>query len=81
MEDKKTWTREVGELLKKDKRSYLEECEYYKEHDTEIVKLVFKDGDAVRINVSCNSLSAILHEIVREVYGDGAYGRITEEWW
>lgn len=81
MEDKKTWTREVGELLKKDKRSYLEECEYYKEHGNEIVKLVFKDGDAVRINVSCNSLSAILHEIVREVYGDGAFGRITNEWW
>lgn len=40
----------------------------------EVVEIEYESGYMVRINVTANSLGAILHEIVAEVYGPGAYG-------
>jgi len=84
MEDKAKWTKVVEDLLKKDKRSYVQSLEY--SVDTkhgwtrEVVKITYNDGSETKINVSGNSLGAILHEIVREVYGQGAIGRIFDEY-
>lgn len=74
-EDKKTWTRMCGVLLSEDYRSYVQKCEYSKTDWGEVVTITYKSGDTTRINVNGNSQGAILHEIVREVYGDGAIGR------
>lgn len=84
MEDKRLWTKEVETLLKKDDRSYVQSLDY--SIDTkhgwsrEVVTVKFNCGSEQKINVSGNSLGAILHEIVREVYGQGAIGRIFDEY-
>ena len=84
MEDKRKWTKEVEALLKKDDRSYVQSLEY--SIDTkhgwsrEVVTVTFNYGSEMKINVSGNSLGAILHEIAREVYGQGAIGRIYDEY-
>ena len=84
MEDKRLWTEEVEALLKKDDRSYVQSLDY--SIDTkhgwsrEVVKITYNCGSEQKINVSGNSLGAILHEIVREVYGYGAIGRIYDEY-
>lgn len=84
MEDKAKWTKEVEELLKKDERSYVDSLEYSIETKgrwkREVVKITYNCGNETKINVSGNSLGAILHEIVREVYGQGAIGRIFDEY-
>ena len=84
MEDKAKWTKEVEELLKKDKRSFVDSLEYSIETKgnwkREVVTVTFNCGSEQKINVSGNSLGAILHEIVREVYGQGAIGRIFDEY-
>ena len=84
MEDKRLWTKEVEELLKKDKRSFVDSLEYSIDTKNgwtrEVVTVAFNDGSVMKINVSGNSLGAILHEIVREVYGYGAIGRIHDEY-
>lgn len=84
MEDKAKWTKEVEELLKKDERSYVRGLGYLIEKKNgwkrEVVKITYNCGSEQKINVSGNSLGAILHEIVREVYGQGAIGRIFDEY-
>ena len=83
-EDKKTWTEEIGKLLKTDPRSEVEYCEYLqpdiKEAPEEVVRVMFRGGHWRDINVSCNSLGAIFQEIAREVYGSGAYGTFNSGW-
>ena len=74
-EDKRTWTRMCGVLLSEDYRSYVQKCEYSKTDWDETVTIYYKSGSTTEINVNGNSQGAILHEIVREVYGNGAYGR------
>lgn len=76
MEDKKAWTTAVGDLLKMDSRTHVEKIDYVKNDWNEHVTITFDYGDKSQINVSGNSLGSILHEIVREVYGDGALGFI-----
>lgn len=84
MEDKRLWTKEVETLLKKDDRSDVQSLEYSIETKgrwkREVVKITYNCGSEQKINVSGNSLGAILHEIVREVYGQGAIGRIYDEY-
>ena len=84
MEDKRKWTKEVEELLKKDERSYVQSLDYSIDTKNgwkrEVVKITYNCGSEQKINVSGNSLGAILHEIVREVYGYGAIGRIYDEY-
>ena len=45
---------------------------------TEIVTINYYGGHTDRINVTGNSLLAILHEVVREIDGHHAYGHISE---
>lgn len=83
-EDKKAWVDEIGKLLRKDKRSDVQEITYDKRGVAlELVTITFKSGGQSIINVSYNSLGKILEEIDREVYGDGAYGKVdpSERWW
>lgn len=45
---------------------------------TETVTITYFGGHTDRINVTGNSLLAILHEVVREIDGHHAYGHIYE---
>ena len=78
MEDKARWTRDIEHLLKGDERSSVESIEYMTAEGGalygETVRIVFEGGYTVDINVNCNSLGAMLKEIVFEVYGGGARG-------
>lgn len=80
MENKKEFTQMIEALLRADCRSDVVVCEYTKEGHNEIVTIIFKGGYAAKINVNCNSLGAILKEVVREVYGDGAFGTYFHGW-
>ena len=51
---------------------------YGKERSTEIVTVNYYGGHTDRINVTGNSLLAILHEVVREIDGHHAYGHISK---
>lgn len=77
--NKKEWTAKVSELIANDLRSGVRGITYSKEEKNgwlrEIVRIYYNGGH-MDINVTGNSLGSILHEIVREVYGDGAIGRI-----
>ena len=74
MEDKKGYTERIEQLLRADPRSDIKECGYTKEDEKEVVYLIYNSGYSVLINVNCNSLGAILTEVVREVYNNGATG-------
>lgn len=84
MEDKRAWAKSIEELLKSEKRSDVASVDYSVESrngwNREVVLIKFRSGGSQKINVSGNSLGSILHEIVREVYGHGAIGRIYDEY-
>lgn len=73
-ENKSEWVRHIRDLLWQDDRSEVVDCVYFVEDGMEIVKIYYRGGAETCINVSINSLGAILKEIVAEVYGDGAIG-------
>ena len=77
MENKKEYTQMLEAILKADERSQVVKCEYSNDNGfdrTEYVTIVFKGGYMVKINVSANSLGAIMREVAAEVYGSGATG-------
>ena len=76
MEDKKGFTKDLSNLLRSDDRSGVTSITYELEYDPciEVVTIKYKGGSTAKIDVTCNSLGAILKEIVREVYEDGAIG-------
>lgn len=77
-EDKKEYVRDLGEFIKKDPRSSIEEIAYEVAHGkTEIIKIIYRGGHEALVNVTHNSLGAIFVEVGREIYGEGAHGRIT----
>ena len=81
-EDKAKWVQAIKDLLILDRRSYVQDLEYEKPRlGLEIVTVTFLDGSKSMINVTSNSQGAILHEVIRETYGEGAYGHVTEKWW
>nr|WP_288793793.1 hypothetical protein [uncultured Eubacterium sp.] len=51
---------------------------YGMEGSTEIVTVNYYGGRTDRINVTGNSLLAILHEVVQEIEGHNAHGHISE---
>ena len=51
---------------------------YEKVRSTEIVTVNYYGGHTDKINVTGNSLLAILHEVVREIEGHNAHGHICE---
>lgn len=74
---KKRWCSMILGLLANDPRNKVKRITYtdrYPLEGGEVVEIEYESGYMARINVSANSLGAILHEIVAEVYGPGAYG-------
>lgn len=74
---KRQWCDMVWGLLSNDPRNKVKRITYsdrYPLEGGEVVEIEYESGYMARINVSANSLGAILHEIVAEVYGPGAYG-------
>lgn len=80
MENKKEYTQMIEALLRADERSDVAVCEYTKDGHNEVVTIIFKGGYTVKINVNCNSFGAILKEVAREVYDDGAFGTFFRGW-
>ncbi len=74
MENKKAYTEIIEKMLLEDERSEVKSCSYRSNSHIEVVEIVFRGGNMVRINVSADSLGAILQEVCREVYGSGATG-------
>ena len=83
-EDKKAWVDGIEKLFQIDRYSGVKSIFYDKRSlGLELVTIIFENGDESIINVSYTSLEEILKEIHREVYGNGAYGKINpeERWW
>lgn len=74
MENKTEFTQMIEALLRADDRSDVVVCEYAKNGHSEVITIIFNGGYTVKINVNCNSLGAILKEVVKEVYDNGAFG-------
>lgn len=75
MENKKEFTKQLENLLVFDNdRNNVESCKYDRKPNLEVVEIKYRGGYTVRINVTANSQGAILKEIVREVYDNGAMG-------
>lgn len=79
MEDKRTWTKMIEELLAFDYRADVIGIDYIKSEPSdpkpnEVIRIHYRGGAVADINVSCNSLGAILHEIVTEVYYQDGFG-------
>ena len=76
---KREWVEMISDLLSKEKYSGVDFIYYTNEKKNgwirESVKIQHTNDNVTEINVTGNSLGSILHEIVREVYGDGAIGR------
>lgn len=73
---KERHVKEIGELMAKDPDSGVESADYVKAGASEYVKIAYRGGESVYINVTINSLGAIHKEMVREVYGFGASGKV-----
>ena len=73
---KERHVKEIGELMAKDPDSGVESADYVKAGASEYVQITYRDGESVYINVTINSLGAIHKEMVREVYGFGASGKV-----
>ena len=77
MENKTEFTQMLEDVLRADDRSQVNSCTYSNENGfdrTEYVTIKFKGGYTVKINVTANSLGAIMKEVAAEVYGNGATG-------
>lgn len=73
---KERHVKEIGELMAKDPDSGVESADYVKAGASEYVKIAYRGGESVYINVTINSLGAIHKEMVLEVYGPGAHGKV-----
>lgn len=67
---------DIAEVLKKDPDSEVTSADYVKAGASEYVRIAYRGGESVYINVTINSLGAINKEMVREVYGSGAFGKV-----
>ena len=62
-----------------DERSCVEDITYWKQDEKEVVTIRYVGGAKAMINVACNSNGCNALEIMREIYGSGAIGKIREE--
>lgn len=76
---KKEFIDKLKEAIKLDERSCVKDITYERAREKEIITITYTGGAEVRINVACNSHGANLLEIAREVYGNGAFGRMCDE--
>lgn len=73
---KERHVKEIGELMAKDLDSDVKSADYVRVGVSEYVQITYRDGESVYINVTINSLGTIHEEMVSEVYGSGAFGRV-----
>lgn len=81
-EDKRAYCEQLEKVLKADPRSHVTAVRYEERYrpGAEAVTIEYKGGSVAIINVTHNSLGAILTEVAAEVYGRGAMGRMFKGW-
>ena len=67
MEDKRIFVKKLEELLKLDQRRDIKEMCYQGTKEKETVHIVFKGGLEVDVDVTADSLAALLEDVLREV--------------
>lgn len=74
---KKLYIKRLSDLLAITAYGGVERLHYWydEEHYMEVVSIHYRGGSVAHINVTADSNGSILHEIGREVYGDGAVGK------
>ena len=78
IEEKRKFIHALRDALRLDPRSGVIDIELIKDEERamEIIIILFKGGYTVRINATTNSNGANAQEIMREVYGSGAFARM-----
>lgn len=75
---KEEFIKHLEALIIADSRSCVQNIVYTKNENGEKLRIIYTGGAHIDINVSCNSNGANLLEIAREVYGNGAFGRMPD---
>lgn len=78
IEEKRKFIYALRDALRLDPRSGVRDIELIKDEERamEIIIILFRGGYTVRINTTKNSNGANAMEIMREVYGSGAFARM-----
>lgn len=76
--EKEKFVEFLEQALLLDKYNGVKSCKYYKYESWEFIRIDYKFGYTVDINTSANSNGANAKEIIAEVYGDGAIGRMKK---
>lgn len=77
--EKRDFVKALEKAILSDSSSYVKSIDYdYRENELprEIVTITYKNDYSVRINVEINSNGANAQEIIQEIYGNGAHGRM-----
>lgn len=77
--EKRDFVKALEKAILSDSRSYVKSIDYdYRENELprEMITITYKNDYSVRINVEINSNGANAQEIIREIYGNGAHGRM-----
>lgn len=77
-EEKKQFIEALEKALLMDKYNNIESIKYHQHENWEFVRIDYKGGYTVDINTSANSNGANAKEIIAEVYGTGALGRMRK---
>lgn len=77
-EEKKQFIEALEATLLMDKYNNIESIKYHQYENWEFVRIDYKGGYTVDINTSANSNGANAKEIIAEVYGTGAIGRMRK---
>jgi hypothetical protein len=65
-ENKQAFVRELGELLKKYSREAVRELVYFEDSDRfEAVEIIYEDGHRRTVNVTADSIIAVMKDIAR----------------
>jgi hypothetical protein len=83
IKEKRDFIKALEKAILTDDRSDVEYIDFiYKQtvFPKELIAITFKGGCTAYINAEINSNGANAKEIVREVYGEGAMGRIPDEY-
>ena len=76
--EKELFIEAMEKALLLDKYNGVESCKYYKHENWEFIRIDYTNGYTVDIITSANSNGANAKEIIAEVYGDGAIGRMKK---
>lgn len=78
--EKRDFVKALEKAILSDSRSYVKSIDYdYRENELpkEIITITYKNDSKVRINAEINSNGANAEEIIAEIYGRGAHGRMN----